>query len=445
MVQAAKRWKLRSRSRVGLCLCALAVLATAAFFWKDICLWRARVNLAARQHQKAASWVDRSRWLATAPDPARSLLDLRIARRLLEFDRVESLLKLASTLDVSEKDLRRERLLAMAQTNQFHQMEGQWPELLNDPRDDGPEIAQAYYTWAMLHHQLPLAEKTLTLWHEDYPRDAEPLFLKGCFYQAIDQWEAAVPAYRDALKLEPHNDRFRLALARALQTRLQTEPAISLYQESLQEHPDNLRALQGLAECEAARGNIDSALGLLKRAIAISPNDFEVQKTCGEMLLAAGQAKAAVEILEKAYLAVPEHANLANSYARALKECGRNDEAERLFAFVVEARPALDELVKLEKSLQHQPDNLALRMKIASITARYVSRRDAIRWYENLILIAPNYRPAKQALAELYDQVNDVAKPAARSEKARGIAGTNDSVVESPSGHPGQALDTPSR
>ncbi len=76
-------------------------------------------------------------------------------------------------------------------------------------------------------------------------------------------------------------------------------------------------------------------------------------------------------------------------------------EARPLFDFVAESRPRFDELLKLESELARAPDNLEVRMRIAGITAKYVSRRDAIRWYRNLLSIAPWHAAALQALAEL--------------------------------------------
>jgi tetratricopeptide (TPR) repeat protein len=279
--------------------------------------------------------------------------------------------------------------------------------LLSDPRDDGPEIARAYYAWSMLHHDLSGAEKTLKLWHEDYPRDAEPLALLGRFYEALLNWERAEDAYRRALDLAPGNDGYQMSLANALQVRLKTNEAIPLYEDYLRRHPDDAVALQGLAQCMATNGDLEAAVRLLRKALQKNPDDLGTQKACGEVLLSAGDAAAAVAVLEKAYRAVPEHANLAYSLARALKECGRGAEAEPLFAFVAESRPQLDQMLALEKQLRREPENLELRMKIAAITAKYVSRGDAIRWYDTLLKIAPEYGPAHEALADLYRLTGD--------------------------------------
>jgi tetratricopeptide (TPR) repeat protein len=146
--------------------------------------------------------------------------------------------------------------------------------------------------------------------------------------------------------------------------------------------------------------------------------------------------------LETAFRTIPEHANLAYSLARALKACGRATEAEPLFAFVTESRPQLDLVINLEKQLQTEPGNLELRMKIASITAKYVSRRDAIQWYLNLLQVVPNYIPAHEALADLYQQLGEdkLAEFHAqqmRSDSPNFFSSTNsDASAESRTGNP---------
>ena len=402
------RWTNISRVQLIVRLVFLvSVIGLVLYFWSDFCLWRADANLSKRNHESAANWVDRRFWINTETDPRTCLLQLRIARRRGDFREVERQLTEAAQLGVPKAKIERERLLATVQTNQFGQMERRWGELLNAPGDDGPEIARAYYTWNILDHNLKQAEKTLKLWHADYPRDAEPLALTGRFYQSIENWEGAEDAFRQAFALAPENSEYQLSLAKVLQIRLKTKDAIPLYQNYLRKHRDNLVAIQGLAECAAVNGDLKTSIQLLQGAMKQNPDDFATQKAYGETLLAAGDAPAAVSVLEKAYRTMPEHANLAYSLARGLKACGRTSEADPLFAFVAESRPQLDQMIKLEKQLQTHPKNLELRMQIASITAKYVSRRDAIRWYENLLQVSPNYVSAHEVLADLYRQLGD--------------------------------------
>ena len=189
--------------------------------------------------------------------------------------------------------------------------------------------------------------------------------------------------------------------------RLKTNEAVPLFEDYLNRHPDDLTAVRGLAQCAAATGDLEKAIGLLRSAHEKDPDNFDVQKAYGEVLLASGDAASAVEVLAKAYRAVPEHANLAYSLARSLKASGRSAEAEPLLVFVADSRPQLDLLIDLERQLRIQPGNLELRMQIAAIVAKYVSRQDAIRWYQNLLQISPDYSPAHQELVELYRQTGD--------------------------------------
>ncbi|HVV99772.1 MAG TPA: tetratricopeptide repeat protein, partial [Planctomycetaceae bacterium] len=380
-------------------------------FWADLCLWRAEVNLAQRNHSAAGAWIARSLWFGHAPDARTALLRLRLARRRQDYADVERELKEATRLGAPLAEVHRERLLAMAQTSQFANLQQSWPELLRDPRDDGPEIARAYYTWCILNHNFQEAQRTLELWHADYPRDTEPLSLLGLYFEDRHELKGAEDAYRRALAIAPRDDKLQLALARVLTTRLDTAAAAPLYREYLAGHPNDVEALRGLAECAAAQGDVPEGLRLLEMAVQASPEDFASLKEYGEMLLASGDAQRAVAPLEKAHRMVPEHAKLANSLARALKTSGRRDEAQPLLDFVAEARPQLERLPELERKLRHDPDDLEARMQIAEITAKYVSRRDAIRWYENLLRIAPRSTAAAAALSKLKQETPGVAKP----------------------------------
>ena len=229
----------------------------------------------------------------------------------------------------------------------------------------------------------------------------------GTLLPGFAELAAHEDAYRQALALDPKNDDYRLSLAKALQVRLKAEEALTLYEDYRHRHPDDAAALRGMAQCAADGGDLKRAVEIMRDAFERNPDDFETQKGYGELLLSLGDAAEAAAVLKEAYRSVPEHANLAYALARALKASGRVAEAEPLFAFVAESRPKLEELTELEKKLREKPKDLALRMKIAGITAKYVSRRDAIRWYENLLRVAPNYVPAHQAIAELYRQLGD--------------------------------------
>jgi tetratricopeptide (TPR) repeat protein len=341
------------------------------------------------------------------PDARTCLIQVRIARRRGDFGEVENKLQQAIRLGAPRSEVQRENWIAMAQSQQFDAMQSHWTELLQDARDDEPEIAKSYYSWAMLHHHLDLARKTLESWIQDFPQDAEPHFLLGRYHQAGPNWEAAEKAYRQSLDLAPGRDDARLALAIALQARLKTNEAIPLFEACLRKHPDELAAVMGLAQCLTSNGNVDSATKLLRQAAEKNPNDATIQKAYGELLLSSGSSMAAADILEKAYRATPENANLANVLARAWKACGRKSDAEPLLAFVAESRPELDQLLVIEKELRAQPNNLELRMKVAAITAKYVSRQDGIRWYQQVVKISPKYLPAHKALAELYQLIGE--------------------------------------
>jgi tetratricopeptide (TPR) repeat protein len=229
--------------------------------------------------------------------------------------------------------------------------------------------------------------------------------------------KGAEDAYRRALAIAPQDGKLQLALARVLTARLDTAAAAPLYRDYLARHPDDVEALRGLAQCASTQGDVPEALRLLETALQASPEDFATLREYGEMLLASGDAQAAVAPLEKAHRMIPEHAKLANSLARALKTSGRRDEAQPLLDFVAEARPQLEHLAELERRLRLRPDDVEARIQFAEITAKYVSRRDAIRWYENLLRMAPHSTAAAEALSKLKREMSaDATRPPRQME-----------------------------
>jgi tetratricopeptide (TPR) repeat protein len=398
---AAKRPRRRARAAlVGAGLTAVLVVLLWAG-WGDFCLGRAESALARGDLSKAIAWQSRGAWFGRMNAGRGALLQVRVTRRQGAFDRLGAALHAATVAGVSPLEVERERMLALAESGQFQELRGRWMDLFRDPRDDAPVIARAYFSWCMASHDLDEARRTLELWHADYPASAEPLKLLGDYHRSLLQWDGAEQAYRKAHTLAPDDNECRLALADVLTTRLKPAEAIPLYRATLAVRPDSLAATRGLARCSASTGNVAEGLLLLKGALERNPDDFETLREYGEMLLTDGRAADAVPPLRKAYDQVPEHANLANSLARALKARGRGEEARPLFDFVAESRPRFDELLKLETQLAKAPNDLEIRMRIAAITAQYVSRRDAIRWYRNLLSIAPGHAAAQQALAEL--------------------------------------------
>lgn len=407
----------RRGSRSVLAAVALLVLAAlAAWSWRDLCLWRADVLLTTRKTEAAQRWLARSAWLGSSVDGRSLLLQIRAARRLGDFALVEKLLRDPASAKIKPADLNRERWLAMAQTNQFQNIQAVWPGLLNDPRDDGPEIAKAYYTWSMLNHNISAAQQTLELWQADYPNDAEPFLLAGKFYEAMVNWRLAEENYRKGAALAPNDLSARIAWGNSLRILLKTDEAEAVYRQCLKLDPSSIEAVRGLAQCLSTKGDFTGAAVLLKEALDRHPEDFGLLKDYGETLLAGGDAEPAVEVLRRALEQVPEHANLAYSLAKALKATGRGAEAEPLMAFVSESRVALERMNQLEHQLRNSPRDLALRMELAALTAKYVSRQDAIGWYRQLLGLAPGYEPARQAMEALQRELANSRPVATNSE-----------------------------
>ena len=133
----------------------------------------------------------------------------------------------------------------------------------------------------MLHHDLPRAEKTLQLWHEDYPRDAEPLALLGRLEEAMLNSNGAEDAYRQAFMLEPDNDEYRLSFADALHVRLKTKEAVPIYQDYLRPASRaDVVALRGVGTVRGDQRRLGNGPAIAAAGVA-----REIRRFCGPQSL----------------------------------------------------------------------------------------------------------------------------------------------------------------
>lgn len=385
---------------------ALAPLCVVAWFWSDVCLWQADNCLRVRNDQQAA-WWSRVGSIGAQDNWQAALIRLRIARRRQQFDKVEKELKRAAELGAPRKEVERQGWLAMAQAGQYAQMERHWFDLLEDPRDDEPEIGRSFVAWASRRHLLQEAFSVLAMWHKDYPNDPEPFELRARINLAMNDLKSAEESCREAVRLAPRNIENRWRLADVLRQRLEMKESIQLYLGILKENPDHLPALSGVAQAYLSAGEMESAMTFIRQATAKHPDDLELLKNQGQIELAAGDLEAAAKSLDKPYQAAPENSDLAYSYGLALKGCGRLKEAEPLLEFAAESREHVNQLKSLEERIRRDPNDIETRLKIAAITAKYISRKDAVLWYQNLLAVAPTNRAAHAALADLYSQLGE--------------------------------------
>jgi len=159
----------------------------------------------------------------------------------------------------------------------------------------------------------------------------------GDVYQHMSLPEEAIAAYREALKLQPHDDLAKLArhgLAESeAQLRRRTDEAarqpgdnagqsgrerlealVAMYRAAVQRKPDQPVAHYQLGETLQRLGEVDQAVACYRRALELKGDFFAVLNNLGMALKDKGQIEDAVECVRQAVESWPEipsaHSNL---------------------------------------------------------------------------------------------------------------------------------------
>ena len=129
-------------------------------------------------------------------------------------------------------------------------------------------------------------------------RTAKLAFALGASYDTIKDTKDAVPAYQQAVDLDPDNLDAKRGLAQALLNNNQLEDALHAYQEISTADPQDAQALAKIAECQRREGHYEQALATLKRAQALSTDSDEILFNESLTLDALGRYPESSKLLE---------------------------------------------------------------------------------------------------------------------------------------------------
>src|SRR4029077_120307 len=102
---------------------------------------------------------------------------------------------------------------------------------------------------------------------------------------------------------------------------------------------DNDDAQQALAMVDLQLGDHEAALPILTHLVAAYPNDPARRRLLAQALVANRQVDEAVQALEEAHAIAPEDAETTFALGTGYLRVKKVDEADRLFATVIAARP----------------------------------------------------------------------------------------------------------
>ena len=149
----------------------------------------------------------------------------------------------------------------------------------------------------------------------------------GAARLGLGQTDAAIDAFRAALRVEPGNAAAHNNLGSALRAAGEADAAEAAFGRALDLRPDYSEALNNLGLLHRDRGQADKAEAAFARAAAARPGNAEAQTNLGNMLQEAGKADTAATAYRRALEARPDYPDAHYNLAAALRKLGRLDEA----------------------------------------------------------------------------------------------------------------------
>jgi predicted CXXCH cytochrome family protein len=159
-------------------------------------------------------------------------------------------------------------------------------------------------------------------------KDAEPYFVLGQALLVTGQTDKAIPAYQEALRIEPDNWRFLYGMGQAWQTAGKPDRALDWMQRAIALAPAETNLLYGLGEAYESLGRIQDAIRSFRDASRRNPEDAAALNNLSLDLSRAGDAKGAEEALREAIRLQPERAVFHMNLAGMLMKENKTREAE---------------------------------------------------------------------------------------------------------------------
>jgi Flp pilus assembly protein TadD len=169
---------------------------------------------------------------------------------------------------------------------------------------------------AMANASAPDLEKAIS---GARPIDAEPFFALGEAYRLSGQAEQAAQAYRQAITLDPKDQRFYSALSALLVSRGDLDGAIALLEPAIERIPQQPSLLNSLAVVYSRKQRFDDALRLLSDAVRVNPDEPLSWLNLGVSLEAKNDRKGAAAAYRQALLLQPDLARAREYLGRVSK------------------------------------------------------------------------------------------------------------------------------
>ncbi|HET6382122.1 MAG TPA: tetratricopeptide repeat protein [Armatimonadota bacterium] len=243
------------------------------------------------------------------------------------------------------------------------------------------------------------------------PDDSDAVGLYGILEAKIKDRSKAVAALKRACALAPKNGHYRLALALAEMDALEiqaAEPDLRLY---LSDHPGDPEASYYMCviynQKPRTPENIRTAIGFAKTAIAGRPKDIRGYLALGQLYLDAGKPRLALNSFLESAKIQPNSEGALNGIEDSYTRLGLTRQRLAAAQALQDVVTRHDEIAHLKHVMGYNHFDTAAGLQLAALEDQDGNEKQAITYYEQLILQAPHDMRPRRGLSAVYKKIGE--------------------------------------
>jgi tetratricopeptide (TPR) repeat protein len=209
---------------------------------------------------------------------------------------------------------------------------------------------------------------------------------QGEQHMAAHDWQKARLDFRNALQIDPKDQKVQLLAAQAAERAGEYVEAANRYRALLEQDKDNVPARAALGRLYAGGGLAAEAIKLAEEGLATHPSDPSLLTVRGVARAMRGDNAGALKDAESAAVHAPTNADTAALLASLYQRQGRNSEALEI----------------LQRASVANPDNVGLRVVLAQALTAAGQEAQAEGQLLEIVKLEPTVLRHRYRLAEFY-------------------------------------------
>jgi Tfp pilus assembly protein PilF len=404
---------------LGIALAAATLAVPHARAWYQL---RAARSALARYHPEEAAPLLASCLRAWPDDAQVRLLASRAARQTGDLEEADRHLRICQgLLGGGSREVALEWALLQAVGGNSREVEAFLERRAGQDAGLRPLIWEALIEGHTRVYRILDALALADHWLRIDPDNVRAHELRGLAYQRGKSTSKGTEDLRRAIELDPTRDAARWNLVLGLLEMGSYGDALKHLETIERQRPDDPEVRVRVARCQNLLGDASLARQTLDAVLEAHPDHGLALRTRGQFALADRRPDEAERWLRRAAKVWPNDYQVHWFLYQSLQQQGKEEEAKAQLAVAEKNKERAERVGELRsRTLSERPLDPALHYEMGVLLLRNGNASAAKGWLLSALNLAPDYRPAHAALADLYRSEGDQTRAAEHSLRAAG-------------------------